>query len=611
MSAADRFENPLEIQVPAEATGWERMYPYYLMFSEENRDYEESTLWFRDTMHRPAVEAPFDTIPHEAWRFALSACNSRLFAVPPAYGIDVRILGGYQYTTTVAVTDPERIAEREQAFLERAGYYYENWDELFEAWKSKMESQIEALAVIELPELGRLEPEARIREASGLSCGWDVLDAYDQAIENYFEAFQYHFEMLNIGYAAYLNFFQFCRRAFPGVADQTVANMVAGTDLIYFEVDDRLEELARLALDLDLADELRRDRPAEVILKELSDDEAGRRWVEAFEEAREPWFNIAGGATLYHHLRSWNDDLSTPWAAIVSNLDRLERGEDIGRPTEEVRERRDRVTTECRELLEGEEDLRAFDESLGLARTVAGYLEDHGFYHHDWYHSVFWNKIREFGDQLVARRFLDDREDIFYLNRWEVGQALYEAITSWAVGAPVRGQRYWKREVAERKRILEVLRAWQPPTALGPLPEAVTDPLAIMLWGVTLDRIRGWLEGTDEIGDELQGVGASPGVVDGRARVLASPSQGPDIQEGEILVCQITDAAWSSVFGRVRGVVTDIGGIMSHSAIVSREYGLPAVVGAAGATTAIATGDLIRVDGDGGVVTVLERRDSA
>jgi pyruvate,water dikinase len=78
-----------------------------------------------------------------------------------------------------------------------------------------------------------------------------------------------------------------------------------------------------------------------------------------------------------------------------------------------------------------------------------------------------------------------------------------------------------------------------------------------------------------------------------------------EIQEGEILVAPVTSPSWTPVFGKVAATVSDIGGVMSHAAIVAREYGLPAVVGTGVATARIKTGDRLRVDGDRGVVTIL------
>ena len=98
---------------------------------------------------------------------------------------------------------------------------------------------------------------------------------------------------------------------------------------------------------------------------------------------------------------------------------------------------------------------------------------------------------------------------------------------------------------------------------------------------------------------------APRGVVEGPARVIRSVEQIGEVQDGEILVCGSTSPAWAPIFSRIIATVTDIGGVMSHTAIVCREYGLPAVVGTGRATGQIKTGDRIRVDGTNGTVTVL------
>jgi pyruvate,water dikinase len=580
------------------------MYPYYLQFSEENREWEESVFWFQDGMHHPEVLYPFDTITNEAWRIALGQYNSRVFAVPPAYGIEQRILNGYLYVTPVPVTDEQWIGERVETFMRRAGHYYANWDALFEQWKQKMERVITELKAIEIPRLGRLDDEQVVMEARGVSSGYRLLVAYDSIIQNIFLAWQHHFEMLNLGYAAYLNLFQFCKQAFPGIKDETIAQMVAGADLLFFRPDDELKKLAQLALDLGIADRLRAGGRPEDIVEGLRADEKGRQWVEALEAIKDPWFYFSNGAGFYHHLRSWIDDLTVPWAALLGYLDRLERGENLDRPKQEILDRRERLTSEYRALLATDEDRATFDQNIGLARTVALYIEDHNFYVEHWHHTLFWNRMREFGDRLHERGFLEDREDLFYLNRWEVAQALYEIVATWASGGPARGPKYWKREISERKRILDALRKWDPVPGLGPVPPEITEPFTVMLWGITTDRVNQWL-GDGAAGNQLQGVAGSPGVAEGLARVIVAASQLGEVKEGEILVCPITAPSWGPVFGKIRGAVSDIGGIMSHAAIVSREYGMPAVVGTGRATKLIKTGDRVRVDGDSGVVTLL------
>jgi pyruvate,water dikinase len=89
------------------------------------------------------------------------------------------------------------------------------------------------------------------------------------------------------------------------------------------------------------------------------------------------------------------------------------------------------------------------------------------------------------------------------------------------------------------------------------------------------------------------------------ARVLRNAADIGQILDGEILVCPVTNPSWGPVFGRIKAAVSDIGGTMSHAAIVAREYGLPAVVGTGQATKRITTGQRLRVDGNRGVVTIL------
>jgi len=128
-----------------------------------------------------------------------------------------------------------------------------------------------------------------------------------------------------------------------------------------------------------------------------------------------------------------------------------------------------------------------------------------------------------------------------------------------------------------------------------------------MLWGITSETLAMWSRGNDAPDShELVGFAASAGVVEGLARVLKSVNEIGQMQEGEILVCAVTAPSWGPVFGKIRAAVSDIGGTMSHAAIVAREYGMPAVVGTGQATSRIRTGQRIRVDGDRGIVTLLD-----
>jgi pyruvate,water dikinase len=127
-----------------------------------------------------------------------------------------------------------------------------------------------------------------------------------------------------------------------------------------------------------------------------------------------------------------------------------------------------------------------------------------------------------------------------------------------------------------------------------------------MLWGITRENLDKWLDDGTENAKELRGFAACSGVVEGTARVVKSVGEINRIQPGDILVCQVTNPTWSPLFQKISAAVSDIGGSMSHMAIVAREYGLPAVVGTGKATTQIKDGARIRVDGGRGVVTILD-----
>jgi pyruvate,water dikinase len=106
--------------------------------------------------------------------------------------------------------------------------------------------------------------------------------------------------------------------------------------------------------------------------------------------------------------------------------------------------------------------------------------------------------------------------------------------------------------------------------------------------------------------ERLTGLGASAGVIEGTARLVRSADEFDQVKKGEILVCQMTSPAWVVLFTRIIGLVTDSGGTLSHPAIVSREFGIPAVVGTRLATQKIKTGQRVRVNGADGIVDILD-----
>ena len=124
------------------------------------------------------------------------------------------------------------------------------------------------------------------------------------------------------------------------------------------------------------------------------------------------------------------------------------------------------------------------------------------------------------------------------------------------------------------------------------------------LWGWP-ERFERAQKGEELPADQVQGLPAAAGIAEGTARVVLSTDEFDQVRPGEIMVCQMTNPAWVVVFSKIKGVVTDTGGVLCHTAVVAREFGIPGVVGTGDATHRIKTGDRVRLDGNTGMVEIL------
>ena len=155
---------------------------------------------------------------------------------------------------------------------------------------------------------------------------------------------------------------------------------------------------------------------------------------------------------------------------------------------------------------------------------------------------------------------------------------------------------------------MQKFKEWSAPPAIGVAPEVIQEPFTIVLWGVTNKALADWAS-VQEVKDpetitELKGFAGSPGIAEGIARVCKTVNEVGELREGEILVAPTTSPSWAPAFAKIGACVTDVGGVMSHAAIVCREYGMPPVVGTGMATKIIRSGMRIRVDGSTGVITI-------
>jgi pyruvate,water dikinase len=185
--------------------------------------------------------------------------------------------------------------------------------------------------------------------------------------------------------------------------------------------------------------------------------------------------------------------------------------------------------------------------------------------------------FQRIASRLLSDRQVEDTDDIYFLTWKELRALIFGRL---GVGES-------RRIIQERKREFN----WSQQLQLPKLVDGHAAPISL-----------------DEFDDRkrLRGIGVYPGRVEGRARVILDPRVNAILEPGEILIAPVTDAGWTPLFINAAALVVDVGGLLSHGSVVAREYGLPAVVGAAGATRLIKTGDRIVVDGASGTVVLLD-----
>ncbi len=429
--ANDRFPSPFELDPPPGGENWRDLYSYADVFSEDRREYEESAFWFQDSVHWGWAMTPFDGSVFTIAIATLSQYNSRIFRIPPSQGIDARILNGYAYLSPVEIDDPAVIEARVPEFTERAGHYFQNWDDLYAAWLDKIKDAIAEIDALDLSPLPEREDLSLVTSGRGISTGYDLVASVRRLKDLVLKVWNLHFEFLNLGYAAYLDFFGFCKQAFPSIPDLAIARMVAGIDVDLFRPTEALKDLAKLAVEVGVADAFRAEDAAQT-LEILEGSEGGKRWLAAWDDVKDPWFNFSDGTGFYHFDRTWLEKPSTAYNYVRNYIDKVEAGESIERPIEEIRAERDRIIGEYRDLLETDEDREAFDAKLGLAGVVFPYVENHNFYIEHWAMSTWWRKARELGATLAKERFVQDPDDVFMLRFDELEDVIWDLYSSWS-----------------------------------------------------------------------------------------------------------------------------------------------------------------------------------
>ena len=350
------------------------------------------------------------------------------------------------------------------------------------------------------------------------------------------------------------------------------------------EVDEGVEALTALAAEAGLADLLSAalasgELTGELDLGELRADPGANHFVDELERF----------LAQHGHLGQNHDDLEqASWAEAP----RLLLGRiltHLRQPPQASRERRaaqarraDELAAAARAALADRPDeLARFEMTLGHAREIGYLTEGHNY----WIDRMSQARLRTLatrtGRRLVRDGVLAEPGDVFFLHRDEVADALRDG----ADRTDLIEQR--RAEHARNKRL-------SPPYYVGKIPDKPS----------TGDRFDG-PRVPSPAGNMLTGTGASAGIVRGPARVVLSQEDFGRIQSGDVIVCPSSNPSWVPVFTIAGGLVTNTGGVLSHAAVVAREFGLPAVVGTTDATTRIADGRLVEIDGTAGTVRLL------
>jgi phosphohistidine swiveling domain-containing protein len=537
---------------------------------------DNARYWLRDSLHFsegmvPASIAFLDDA--QTWGAQLGA---EIVGVPPTRGSVNRLAGTHVYIGTIDVDTEWQIQSRAARFGPYVGPVLQDFDRYWAMRAGELQSAYDHLDNLDLAAMdpGQL---------------WTALkDAYAFHRRAWF----IHFEVMYVLTANYLAFYALAEEI--GLEGSLVSAFLSGQQTFYSKTDEELWRLAGRARELDVAGPLLHSDPA-AMKAQIEALSSGRNWWNEFEG-----FLATYGQRTEETCRidtpSWIEDPSPALYAIGSFLSKP-TGFDFHAARQQAIAERDEQIEAARRAIKGP-DLQRFNEALAnnQAANFAWWNEEHN-YLIDRRAAIPARRVSlELGRRLAADGTIEQPDDLFFLFKPELFDVMEGGDERWPeLTAKIPDRRaffeHWKHRGPEL------------PTMLGTIPDTVPDPIMIEVFGLSghfLETLRNGADGATE----LRGFPAAKGVVEGTARVITTVTDIRQVQPGDILVCGGTTTEWTPVFGIIKACVCDTGGSLTHAAIVSREYGIPCVVGTARATQTIKTGDRVRVDGRAGTVQV-------
>jgi pyruvate,water dikinase len=323
------------------------------------------------------------------------------------------------------------------------------------------------------------------------------------------------------------------------------------------------------------------------IFEALQSSDVGAAFL---KEQLEPYQREFGWRAVWSHEFIFPTFREQPEPILEQVRGYLDTDYDYPSVVEKVRKELQRATEDLLAGLAGpaREELAAAN---AVSMRMAPLTPDHHFYIDQGANARVRAVLMAIGRRLTREGLLAEADDVIYLKYDELRNLIGDPAGNDARGIVAR--RRADREAAYERRP----RDW-----IGTVTESQLNFPYWVNWGYP-DRFYR----TASAGDQIRGIGGSPGVVEGLARVVRDVDDFDEVAQGDIIICQMTNPAWVVLFTKIIGLVTDTGGTTSHPAVLAREFGIPAVVGTSEATHRIASGDRLRVDGTNGTVDIVAR----
>jgi len=375
---------------------------------------------------------------------------------------------------------------------------------------------------------------------------------------------------------------------FEGATTLDALRLTQGLDNKTMEGDRALWQLSRTARSIPEAQTILSEYPASEVIPTLETSTASQQFLADLRS----WLNQYGqrlNSVFALSEPSWIEDPTT----AIKNLQAYVAMPDLKPEMETaalVAEREHAVAEALSRLTGYPQPIVAQFETLLKAAQVATIVhEDHNF----WIDQRFFYHIRrlimEFGRRLEEAGSLETADDVFYLYSEEILNGRDSSM---------------KALVQERKTEMAQFSQVTPPPMLGTAPAFEMNDAGSAIRAMFKGELAQPNDSQNTI-DMVKGLAGSAGVVRGTARVIRSLAEAGNLQPGDVLITVVTEPPWTPLFATASAIVTDQGGVLSHTAVVAREYRIPAVVGTGLATSTFHDGQLLEVDGNAGTVRVI------